>query len=296
MEQTRFSVVIATYNRHKDLWRLIASIKKMSYEGSVEVIVIDQSEHYEEQKNEMEATAGVKYIHINERGLSRARNVGIKEAVGEYIVLADDDASLGSDFLSNVNHFFCSHKDYGGLCGIIKNIEDAQPFSRYMDYKNEDITLSNFDKGMSSAMVLKRQALLDIGLFDERFGLGALFGASEESDLLLRMLWKKYKIRYLPAAVIFHPKFDQNKIKPDELFKKAFHYGTGRGALLRKFFPEHKGWALKNMMLAIFKPAAGILFSIVKMDKNGCIRYLASIAGRVHGFREYGKQTKGNRL
>lgn len=282
-----FSIIIATYNRYNLLWRLLNSIDSQKGSVSTEILVIDQSEHYVAHKIRLEA-CGIRYFHTSQRGLSRARNIGISHAKGRYIILMDDDAVMESSLLQKAIGLQQREHGYAGLCGIIRNIEDGEPFSRYMDEVQEELSLKNFNKAMSSAMILNRNAVITVGGFDERFGIGSRFGGSEETDLLLRLFWRGYRILYSPEIEVFHPRYDECVLPLRTLFSKSFSYGMGRGALIRKYATLHPRWFLLNSLFEIIlKPLGGALLSGIRMDLRGCFRHAVSCCGRLNGFRTY---------
>lgn len=87
------SVLVPTYYRNELLRRAIRSVQQQEYEP-VEVIVVDDSgEGHAEPV--VSAFDGVEYIELPEnRGLERAREVGIEAASGEFVQLLDDDDRL----------------------------------------------------------------------------------------------------------------------------------------------------------------------------------------------------------
>lgn len=285
----KYSVIIATCNRCQQLKSAIESVKNQTYKVGLEIIVIDQSDENKECQQEI-IEYGVRYFYSDVKGLSRARNHGINEAVGKYIVFLDDDALWDKSFLENVDEFFTENLEYKGFFGIIKNVEDGMPFSRYMDNNECDISLNKFQKCMSSAMVIEKTAIKIIGMFDVSFGIGGIYGGSEETDVVLRLLWNNQKMHYSPSAVVYHAKFEPKDLNFQTIIKKSFTYGIGRGAMIRKHFYRKISWSIKILLIELVKPLGGILLSIFKIDSKGIARYSASIIGRMYGFIIYYKE------
>ena len=83
------SVVIPCYNHGAYLAEAIKSVVAQTY-PNIEIIVIDDGS----TDNTKEVTWGfekVQYIHQKNQGLSAARNTGIKNAKGDYIIFTDAD-------------------------------------------------------------------------------------------------------------------------------------------------------------------------------------------------------------
>jgi len=95
-QSTKFSVIIPIYNTAEYLHRCIDSIINQDYEN-LEVILVDDGstdsspticDDYAKRDNR------IKVIHKQNEGLSPARNDGILEATGEYLVFVDSDDYL----------------------------------------------------------------------------------------------------------------------------------------------------------------------------------------------------------
>jgi glycosyltransferase involved in cell wall biosynthesis len=84
------SVIIPVYNREEFIARAIDSVLAQSLKPS-EIIVVDDGS----SDKTAQILAGyhdkIRYIRQNNRGVSAARNVGIKKAKGQWICLLDSD-------------------------------------------------------------------------------------------------------------------------------------------------------------------------------------------------------------
>ena len=104
----KISVVICTYMRGEKLIDAVWSVIRQSLgKDEYEIIIVDnapfESKIDEEIKwfeNRYSDIKGfIKYISAPQKGLSHARNVGMWEAVGEYILFIDDDALADNIFI-----------------------------------------------------------------------------------------------------------------------------------------------------------------------------------------------------
>jgi GT2 family glycosyltransferase len=57
----------------------------------------------------------------------------------------------------------------------------------------------------SNNVFLRAEVVRAVGCFDERFGLGASYGAGEDSDYVLRALREGYVGTYDPLLIVLHP-------------------------------------------------------------------------------------------
>jgi len=122
MDTPTASIILTTFNRKKLLKRAFESAINQTY-GNYEIIVVDDAGTTFPgiRKAIMSYAHGrkVKYIrHKNNKGLSAARNTGIKAAKGKYIVCLDDDNELMPEFLEyTIRHIT---EDAIGVGRIIK--------------------------------------------------------------------------------------------------------------------------------------------------------------------------------
>jgi glycosyltransferase involved in cell wall biosynthesis len=86
------SVVIPCYKQARFLGEAIESVLAQSY-GHHEIIVIDDGSPDNPQEVVMHYP-GVKYRHQHNQGVSKARNRGLFESTGEYIVFLDAEDPL----------------------------------------------------------------------------------------------------------------------------------------------------------------------------------------------------------
>lgn len=283
MYSTRYSFVIATYGEGNYLRNLMESLVAQAFRD-YEIIVVDQNKH-ERVKLLCNNYEKVKYIHSRNRGLSLSRNIGIGKASGEYIVFPDDDAVLPSNFLENANNIIQKHPDISLFSGIVLTIERKKPFSRYMDYVSEEISYRNYAKFMSSTMVIHYRVFDKLKGFDEEMGVGARWGGSEETELLLRALGAGFRAYYTETLIAYHPEANYCAMAWGQVFQKGFSYGLGRGALFRKLINNHKtNWVLWQWVLSLLRSLGGMGVAIVGRQWKDAFRHYGAFWGRIVGF------------
>lgn len=84
------SVVIPTYNRRYILGSAIQSVLDQTY-PSVEVIVVDDGSKDDTESLVRGYDARVRYLRQDNAGVCAARNLGLKNARGEFVALLDSD-------------------------------------------------------------------------------------------------------------------------------------------------------------------------------------------------------------
>jgi len=86
------SVIIPTHNRAALLERAIASVASQSY-GNFEIIVVDDGSTDETSSVLEKWSARTRLVsrHQEQKGVSAARNAGVKAAAGEWVAFLDSD-------------------------------------------------------------------------------------------------------------------------------------------------------------------------------------------------------------
>lgn len=98
------SIIMPVYNKEKYLNKSIESILNQTYRNFELIIVNDGSTDRSSQicyKFGQEDTR-IKIIDIKNKGVSNARNIGLKNARGEYVQFIDADDYIASNMLENL--------------------------------------------------------------------------------------------------------------------------------------------------------------------------------------------------
>ena len=101
----KVSVIIPVYNVRLYLERCVQSVLRQTYKDLEIILVDDGSKDNSGELCDQLALSDqrIRVIHQENQGLSGARNTGIRQATGEYIIFLDsDDEWLLSDGLENL--------------------------------------------------------------------------------------------------------------------------------------------------------------------------------------------------
>lgn len=111
-ERPLVSVIIPVYNCEEYIGECIDSVAEQTYDN-IEIIVVndgskDESENIIEDKKKR--YRNILYYKQRNKGVSAARNLGIKKARGEYITFVDGDDLVGKYLVEClVNQITCTH-------------------------------------------------------------------------------------------------------------------------------------------------------------------------------------------
>jgi len=181
------SVILPTFNRCGYLRQAVDSVLSQTSPAN-EIIVVDDGST--DGTGALLKTYGnhLKVIRQHNRGVSAARNAGIRQARGEFIALLDSDDYWLPGKLAAQQAFFKARPD-ALICQTeetwIRNGKRVNPKRRHQKFSG-----MIFEKTLplclvSPSAVMIRRALFDeVGLFDESLP------ACEDYDLWLRISWK----------------------------------------------------------------------------------------------------------
>lgn len=275
MQKKNFSLIVATVNREKEILSFLESIRKSKISlDKIEVIIVDQNETIDLTTIIDKYNSSFQIIHIksSEKGVSRNRNIGIRLATGDIIGFPDDDCEYLENTLNIVFETFNKFSDLDAVIGRIID-ETGQDCIRKWSRRHEKVTTRNFYSKMSAITIFKKNKK-EI-FFDEEFGPGSKYGSSEDTDLLYQIIKKGNNVVYNPDVILFHPKGTTNFDK-----KKAYFYGVGHGAFIRK----HLNLNLLNIFIQ------GIILVLLRIIKALIFRradevdiWINSFRGRITG-------------
>lgn len=207
------SIIIATRNRERTLLPCLRSVAHLNtLDGEKEIILINDGVQFSQTLKAVASEMSAKVVHSKSRlGLTAARNLGVKLAVGNVCAFIDDDVEVHPMWLESLRKdYFQRNSD--AVCGRIttKSLNDP-PSERlpvgciglnghqYLNY-----TSSKFwfvEKMPGCNMSFRKSILQEIGGFDENFGEHCY---ADDLEVSLRLIKRGFKILYDPQAVVWH--------------------------------------------------------------------------------------------
>jgi glycosyltransferase involved in cell wall biosynthesis len=184
-----FSIIVPTYNRLSMLLKALKSISSQTFRD-LEVIIINDgsSENYHLDLDSFDFK--IKYISNEHRmGVSSARNRGVSQASGEWIVFLDDDDEFFFRYLEILHQEIRKSAHVGIFwCGVEVIDRQRKDFCRIIQFKSTYPTNSLLIKavlsiGASYGLAIQRKNFILFGYFNEGFKVG------EDTELLVRMLY-----------------------------------------------------------------------------------------------------------
>ena len=235
----KVSIILPTCNRKDSLEITLESLTHLRYPGEdYEVLVVDDGstdgtgEMVEELKGQVPFL--LRYLRQEKKGISTAKNLGMRNAQGLVFVSTDDDCTFPEDWLDKLVSQLDSPRV--GAVGGPDRAHPADPFfSRCIDF-----TMTSFlgtggirgRKGIKAGkyyprgfnMAISRKAIEEVGPFIEDFAPG------EELELDHRLEKAGYSLKYVPDAFIWH----RRRGTLLKFLKQIFSRGRSRVELTRR--------------------------------------------------------------
>lgn len=183
--------------------------------------------------------SGARYIVEPRPGLSRARNLGLRESRSEIIAFLDDDAIPDANWLGALLEPFANPAVGAATGGVF---EPGKPNSRPAPEPTRLISnqtplwfeMATFGGiGLGCNMALRRSACDEPRMFDERLGRGAPFRIAEENHAFAKLLLRGQTVALVPSALVQH---EQKWAGLEEETRNSITYGL----LLLAEFPAQR--------------------------------------------------------
>jgi GT2 family glycosyltransferase len=263
------AVLIATRERQEMLLDTVRSILAAGHLPR-EIIVIDQSTVPNAEAAQMGTVRGcqVRYVHLHTPGVSRARNIGVRLASQETVVILDDDILVGEDSLERLLAEMSGGQ--GPVVATGRLLAAPAPRSGLAQAPAALVTRSEptVFRGRQPTQVvpgpniaLPRALMLEIGGYDERLGPGTRFPAAEDHDLSLRLLDAGCEVRHVPEAVVLHRAWRSRR----DLLRLRWRYARGVGGFYAKHASIRDPYALRRaareVRIRLRRAATSVMFS-----------------------------------
>lgn len=248
----RASVVVCTRDRPESLGRTLRSAIALDY-PDFEIVVVDNSPETDGTRRAVEAAGSplIRYVAEPVPGLSRARNRGLSAARGDFVAFTDDDVVVDRDWLRMLAAAIARNPNVGCVTGLVPT---AELRTRQQLVFDESVGWSGalrrrvFDLGehrgegllypfrsgrigTGANFAITREALSDVGPFDEALGAGTPCGGGEDLDYFLRVIESGRAIAVEPAAIAWH----YHRADAQSLRRQFYSYGSGAFAYATKF-------------------------------------------------------------
>jgi N-acetylglucosaminyl-diphospho-decaprenol L-rhamnosyltransferase len=217
------SVVIVNWNTRDLLAQCLTSVYANPPAEAFEVLVVDNASSDESAAMVRERFSQIRLVANRENvGFARANNQVLPLCRGRYVLLLNPDTVVLPGGLASLVRFMDKHSRAGAAGARLLNadgtvypscqpaptlgrefwrlfhLDGIWPYSRYrMERWAEAPRMVDVVQG--ACMVLRREALVQVGAFDEDY-----FIYSEEVDLCHRLRRHRWQVWWVPQATVVH--------------------------------------------------------------------------------------------
>lgn len=198
-QKSDIQILIATMNRTD--FDFLKTMFVFSNFAEFNLLIINQTS---QDKLLVSTFENVNVINSFEKGLSKSRNLAIKNAKKTLLILTDDDVIFQSGFELEVLKAFNSEGNYDGFRFEFLNGK-GNLAKKYPKHFEEHLTQFEILNSSSVELVFKRESIKKADLnFDENFGLGTDFFMGEEAVFISDAIKKGLKIGFFPKILVAH--------------------------------------------------------------------------------------------
>ncbi|SMY17006.1 glycosyltransferase family 2 protein [Photobacterium aquimaris] len=276
--KVKISFIIRTLNEDKYISNTINRIIKFGNVTNtiVEIVVVDSGSTdntIKIIKDYISINSNIKLVNIDKSEWSwgRSINLGVKNSIGEYVVLISAHCFLRfSRPLLNVIELF-DNKKISAVYGRQLPIDYMDPFEEFslnINYTSSNIITSPKDilngsaTYISNAIAMYRSSDIINSPFDEE--------ASSLEDFLWasKQALKGYSVAYVPEMSVYH----SHQINVDTIYRREYYRCLESNRYLNQIVDDRKRKLIKKI---VYKP-----YSIFYMIKNIILFYNSKIADK----------------
>jgi cellulose synthase/poly-beta-1,6-N-acetylglucosamine synthase-like glycosyltransferase len=268
MESPFISIVVGIRNEEKFIEECIESLLKLDYpRDRYEIIIVDGMST--DKTRDLVQKYPVKLLLNERKNVSAARNLGVKNARGNFVAFTDGDCKVDPQWLKILVREMQNAPENVVCVGGPNLIFDTDPvFGRVVGYSQETFlgsggsaqsknsTKKHYVSSLPNCNAMYRKdAIQEVGGFDEKFLVG------QDGDLNYRIGKKGYKFLYIPDAQVLHHRRGTLKSFSVRMFK----YGMWMAELFKKHGEFVRWYAFLPSIAILFATSlliASIIYSI----------------------------------
>jgi len=197
MPKPKLSIIITCYNLGHYLEEAIASIKDYSPSEDYEIILVNDGSTDEATIQVLEKIKqqehAVFVFHQSNMGLAKARNVGIKQSKGKYIIPLDADNKLRPEFIKETIAILDSNHQIDVVFGDAQLFGNKDSVWKGKTFDISEMVLNNY---IDACAGFRKSTWEELGGYDENMPVMGF----EDWDLWLRMAVRGYLFQYVEAV------------------------------------------------------------------------------------------------
>lgn len=282
MSEKKVSIIIPAHNAEEYILRAVSSAINQTYKNVEVIVVNDGSTDKTEEIVKSVSDERVRIFNVENSGVSRARNVGLDEATGEYITFMDSDDALTNDAVELLVKALEESGAEVCLGNQIKLPHNAQAYEESIG--NGEMRKLSGEKALSYSLMdhpigysclanlYKKELVEDIRFIEGK-------DIHEDSYFMFLCFCKKPEVVILKKQLYnyFCTSCSLSRSHFSEKYLAILYYAEKKEEIIRELFPEH----LDKIPNLHIKARVSLLHNLCKTyDKRyriyekECIRYI----------------------
>jgi GT2 family glycosyltransferase len=217
IEHTPISIIIPTFNGASRIGNCLDALLRQTTGRDVEILVVNDGST-DNTAEVVGGYSGVRLISQRNTGPAAARNRGAREARGTLLLFTDDDCVPMPDWLDAMITPF-DDPEVVGAKGVYRTNQTSLA-ARFVQIEYEDryrlmADLDCIDFIDTYSAAFRRDCFLEMAGYDTSFPVAC----AEDVELSYRMSAQGWKMKFAPAAIVYHthpdtlPRYLQKKYK-----------------------------------------------------------------------------------
>jgi len=231
------SVIIPVYNSHEHLQEAIDSVLNQTFRD-LEIIIIDDGSDNPATLDFLKTLAPpLRVLYKENGGPATARNLGIRESTGDFIVALDSDDKFERTFIEKSLKILEAQPAVGVVSCYVKEFGKTSKVWKTRAYDDFSFLVEN---RIVACCTYRRQCWTDVNGFDESMSLGL-----EDWDFWIRVTQKGWKVFVIPEPLFFYRKKDAS------LMVDKTHPNMSQ--ILDYMLQKHQQWFLQGLKKGIME-------------------------------------------
>ena len=228
LEAKTASIIIPTFNGASRIGNCLDSLVNQTTDRDIEILVVDDGST-DNTADVVRSYSSVRLVTQANAGPASARNRGAMEARGTILLFTDDDCVPMPDWLEAMLEPF-KDTEVVGAKGVYRTHQKSLA-ARFVQIEYEDkyrlmAGLPSIDFIDTYSAAFRRHRFLEMTGYDTSFPVAC----AEDIELSYRMSARGWKMKFVPAAIVYHT-------HPDTFLrylKKKYKFAFWRVLAVRK--------------------------------------------------------------
>ncbi|OAB25708.1 Glycosyl transferase family 2 [Flavobacterium fryxellicola] len=263
-------IVLSTMNR--DSLDFLIPMFPFSHFSNFSILIVNQTQP---DKLVVSNYPSIRIVNSFEKGLSKSRNTGIKNAKGKIVLIADDDEVFKEGFENTILEAYNKYPEAVSICFAL---EDFNGFllKKYPSKTKLQLSFLDICSILSIEISFKKATFDQLNsMFDTNFGLGSPFMMGEEAIFLSDWKQQKQIVISVPKVIASHSRlstddklnFKQRYYVQGAFLTRVSKHGYYKGVFLKLFFDLKQNKIKIKQLYAALKSANKGKIDFIQMKK-----------------------------